>query len=254
MEIRERIDALKTAALQNIQVSARRGESEHVLECSRKLELIQALEARYRSLVGDLAALEEPRPERLVFGHADLGHADPGHADRVHSDPGHADPGNVDLGRANPERGGGGHAGEDDAPLSRRRMGEKRRLELVEKLRLLRIHLLRLKGPIFMSPSGVRLGIAYASEAQEGKYFPGLPDAGFNHAILRCEAAGGEIADISLPKSFLSQYGPSLSKSHGQVKFNVARRGREFFLIVPGAGAVSVEAYRDDFTALRGRV
>jgi hypothetical protein len=48
----------------------------------------------------------------------------------------------------------------------------------------------------------------------------GSPVGGFDHAVLLCERETGDTVEFWLPKSFLEDYGKSMSHSGDQLKFN----------------------------------
>jgi hypothetical protein len=112
--------------------------------------------------------------------------------------------------------------------------------------------LTRIRGAYYESPSGLRVGIAYAHEKeQNGKWFLGLDDGAFEHAVLLCESKNGDMVHLSLPREFVGKCGPLLAKVNKQRKFNVASYAGEYFLLVPGQGRVSLSPYLDNYKGLR---
>ena len=111
------------------------------------------------------------------------------------------------------------------------------------------------KGQVFRTGHGTRVGIAPASESNKyrDRWFLGLPENGFDHAVLLCYGCNGKLTHFSLPKEFIDKHSQTLSRKNGQLKFNVRRRGEEFLLLVPRRGPVSIEAYRDNFAGLTAR-
>lgn len=140
---------------------------------------------------------------------------------------------------------------ENEAGLSSKERGRRRRLEFIRVMARKGVLLEAIRGATFMAPSGLRTGIAFAREVQKDRWFLGLPEGGFEHAVLLCETQGGRLIHFSLPKEFIARHEPSLSRKNGQVKFSLVRRGGEFFLQVPRRGRVSVNSFRDDFSRLR---
>jgi hypothetical protein len=100
-------------------------------------------------------------------------------------------------------------------------------------------------GAIYSSSSGQRIGIAVATERKPDRWFLGLTDGEFDAAVLVCESASGQAMDICLPKKFFAQYGRYLSRSGGQIKFNVARRKGHILLKVPSQTPQRVDQYVD---------
>ncbi len=111
------------------------------------------------------------------------------------------------------------------------------------------------KGQVFRTERGTRVGIAPASESNKyrDRWFLGLPENGFDHAVLLCYGCNGKLTHFLLPKEFIDKHSQTLSRKNGQLKFNVRRRGEEFLLLVPRRGSVSIEAYRDNFAGLTER-
>lgn len=138
----------------------------------------------------------------------------------------------------------------DDRTLSAKERGRRRRDGFVQTLANMGVTFQWLKGAIFRSPRGVRVGVAYARESNKDKWFLGLAENQFAHAVLLCEESSGKMIHFSLPKEFMRDYGESLSRKNGQIKFNVFRRGGEFFLHLPRRESVTIEAFRDNYSGL----
>ena len=119
--------------------------------------------------------------------------------------------------------------------------------ELAEK----GIHLRQMKGTIYETQSGQRIGIAVATERKPDRWFLGLPLGGFDHAILLCERETGDTVDFWLSKNFFDDYGNNMSHSGDQMKFNIARRGSGYVILVPGTSGVSSSTFRKDYMLLK---
>jgi hypothetical protein len=137
-----------------------------------------------------------------------------------------------------------------DQEVSAKERGRRNRDDFVGTLSSKGCSLAPLKGAIFRSPRGLRVGVAFSREGKPDKWFLGLPEDGFEHAVLLCEERSGRIIHFSLPKEFLEEHGNALSRRDGQVKFNVSRRREAFFLQVPRRGLVTIEPFRDNFSGL----
>jgi hypothetical protein len=132
--------------------------------------------------------------------------------------------------------------------------GRYHRDTFVESARSRGIALEPVKGSIFKTPTGTRVGIAYAHEGNRrnrDRWFLGLPENQFDQAVLLCEGAGSEVTFFSLPRDFMHQRGTGLSSKDGQVKFNVFRRGSDYCLLIPRQPAVSLEPFRDRLSELK---
>lgn len=100
-----------------------------------------------------------------------------------------------------------------------------------------------LKGSIFTTAGGKRVGIAVATERQHNRWFLGLPEDAFSAAVLLCQTNNGRTLEICLPEAFFDRYGRQLSRSSGQVKFNVVNRDGRLFLTIPGISPVAIDQY-----------
>jgi len=98
------------------------------------------------------------------------------------------------------------------------------------------------KGVVYRTQSGSRVGIAAATETGPNRWFLGLPDTQLDCVVLLCRT-DKEVLDFVLPMTSLSHVWPRLSRSGGQVKFNVSRRNGTYQLQVPGAGSLEMGAY-----------
>ena len=134
--------------------------------------------------------------------------------------------------------------------LSSRELGEKIRQEFLSKRQAEGIQLQLIKGKtIFRTRSGKRVGLAVATERQPNRWFLGLPDGGFDHAVLLCQRENGEIIDIPLPEKFFEQY--TMSQSKGQLKFNVVNRGSGLLVLVPGTDGINAKSLASDYSFLK---
>jgi len=113
--------------------------------------------------------------------------------------------------------------------------------------------LTKTKGALYRNSHGETVGIAYAQEKayRKARWFAGLPTGKFDCVAILCEPIQGELFAICLPTTFIRQHLPQFSKSNiGQVKFNVLKRGDNFFLDIPNVGNVDVTKHRNNFSLL----
>jgi hypothetical protein len=124
-------------------------------------------------------------------------------------------------------------------PISERKSaiakGNEVRKKYIEELEINHgIRLTPIKGKtIFSNENNNRVGIAYASEVNPNRWFLGLPENGFEHAVLLCEDNSKNLKACILPNAFFQEYGKFLSRSNGQLKFNIQKRYDNYFVIVP---------------------
>ena len=133
---------------------------------------------------------------------------------------------------------------------SARAHGREIRESFLAKLAKGDIYLQHSKGTIYKTTSGQRIGIPVATERQPDHWFLGLTVGSFDHAVLLCQRDNSEIIEIRLPRKSFEQYGNAMSQSKGQVKFNVARRGNQYFVQVPGTSGVSASEFSSDHSFL----
>lgn len=213
----------KMELLEKISTAAREGMSEVILSASDKLRKVEILISRYEQLEVEIVALK--RDEGL-----------------------HVNKGEI--------------IGSVMKPMSTispctsfktvRENGREIRKVFLEKLLQLDIHLQLVKGEtIFRTKSGEKVGIAVATERQPDRWFLGLPEGAFDHAVLLCQRGSGDVVEIRLPKGFFSKYGSALSESKGQVKFNISRKGNGYAVKVPGIGGVNPADFSSDYSFLK---
>jgi hypothetical protein len=107
-------------------------------------------------------------------------------------------------------------------------------------------------GAIFFAPKlRLRIGVAYAHEGgRTNRWFLGLEEGKFDHAVLLCESKSGRVTHLSLPREFIAKYGSSFPRKDGQLKINLVMRGGEFCLLLPPGRPINVEQFRDNFYGL----
>jgi len=215
MQTPKRLQEHQEALLRDIEAAAREGNAAAVLALQKKLETLASLIRRQQEIDRTLALFER----------------------------------DLAAGPETPVTTTEGLAFDDDRGSAKER-GRRRRDEFVRTLSSRGVVLHRVKGALFRSPRGTRVGVGYGRESKNDRWFVGLPEDGFDQAVLLCEDRSGRVIHFSLMKEFMDEYGDALSRKNGQVKFNVVRRGGEFFLHVPKRGPVTIEAFRDNFSGL----
>jgi hypothetical protein len=202
--------------------AAHRGESVEILVASERLQKVEALIARYEKLLRDISDLDEDgtnSPETDDVSQEFV----PAKKKEPHNM-------NAATGRD---------------------IGTTERTGFLKKLSESGIDLLHIRGTIYETHSGHKVGIAVATERQPDRWFLGLPYNGFDHAVLLCKPDRGETVNICLPQSFFKEYGADMSQSGGQIKFNVTRRGNGFAITVPGRDSVSVSRFIGAYSPLQ---
>ncbi|MDR3567267.1 MAG: hypothetical protein P4L43_04490 [Syntrophobacteraceae bacterium] len=213
----------KTRLLGSIAEAAQRGDSQDVLKSGGRLEKVESLIRRYDNLVRDISSLKEaPGSEVVSYDQASRPMQKKAERKNISS-------------------------------ASGRALGKTIRSTFLKELADRGIRIRQVKGTIFEALSGKRIGIAVASEAIPDRWFLGLPLGGFDHAILLCERKIGDnttVEDFWFPESFFEEYGNRMSHSADQIKFNIARRGEGYVLLVPGTQGVRCSAFRENYRLL----
>ncbi len=212
----------KTVVLGRIAEAAKRGDSQEVLARGDRLEKIESLIRRYENLVRDISSLDQGGSVPSAVSPLPEDQATQQGSERKSRD-----------------------------STSGKGAGKTIRSAFLEGLSENGIRLRQVKGTIYETESRRRVGIAVATERKPDRWFLGLPLGGFDHAILLCERETGGILEFWLPKSFFDDYGNSMSHSGDQVKFNIARRGNGYVVLVPGTDGVSTSAFRKDYSLLK---
>jgi hypothetical protein len=221
MDALAKLEKERGQVLSRIAEAARNGKAENVMRDCTRLEQIESLIHRYAGLVDEIDNLARPTEEV-----------------------------NTSTGDNAPTK-SQAFSQVDVVTRSSRAFGSRLRKSFVEKLSRLGIELRQGRGTIHLTPSGSRVGIAVATERRPDRWFLGLPVGSFDQAVLLCYSEAEGVIEICLPPSFFSSYGDRMSKSNGQMKFNVARRGKVFNLLVPGSGDVGASEFLGKYSSLR---
>lgn len=217
MDTKKQLLQEKTNLLNQIVKFARLGKSQEVLTVGERLNKVETIISRYEKLLIDISDLfSEPLKNTPVDS-----------KDKMVNDP--------KILNMAPGRG----------------YGKTLRMLFLKKLSEKGIHLENIKGSIYKSQSGHKIGIAVATERNPDRWFLGLPLNGFDNAVLLCKPEEGDIIEICLPKNFFDEYGNKMSQSAGQLKFNLARRGSGYVILVPGTGGVNVSKFQRDYSVLQ---
>lgn len=222
MDAKNQLTHEKTKLLTQIAEAAQRGESQAVLAVGERLGKVEALFARHEKLLRDISDLDTPSHKSQPLEETREGSR---------------------LLRNKDVR-------ELDA-ASGRGIGRTIRMDFLKKVSEHGIDLRHIRGSIYETKSGHKVGIAVATERKPDRWFLGLPLQGFDHAVLLCKCDTRDTVEICLPKNFFAEYGDNMSQSGGQIKFNVARRGSGYAILVPRTDGVSVSKFLGDYSLLK---
>ncbi len=110
--------------------------------------------------------------------------------------------------------------------------------------------LAQVKGRVYANASGSMFGMAMATEAKGGnKWWLGIPDQQFSSIALLCQD-GSTWLEFILPSAALTPVWPRLSRSAGEVKFNVKRENLRYVLTVPGYGPFDITRFLGNYGPL----
>jgi len=222
MDTKNQLMHEKAKLLKQIAGFAQRGNSQEVLVAGEKLKKVESLIDRHEKLLRDVSDLENEDPRIQLLQSTRIGNG---------------------LARSN------GLRRLDVA--SGRGIGKEVRMDFLKKAAEQGIHLEHIRGSIYETKAGHKVGIAVATERNPDRWFLGLPINGFDHAVLLCKHDTGDTAEICLHKHFFDEYGGKMSQSGGQMKFNVVRRGGGYAILVPGTDGVSVSKFLGDYSLLK---
>ena len=208
--------------LSNISIAAGQGKTGKVIFESEKLEKIEILITKYKRIALEFEELKGCNSKN----------DGPVTSSNFHSSAGAVEPSRSSV-------------------TDVRARGHRIREKFLDKLMTEGINLRRVRGKtIYQTNSGKLVGIAVATERQPDRWFLGLPENGFDHAVLLCQQESGEVMEIILPDEFFRKHKISLSRSKGQVKFNVIKRSNDIFLQVPNTNGISVLSRIGEYVGL----
>lgn len=107
------------------------------------------------------------------------------------------------------------------------------------------------------TPLGLWIAVPVATERRPHRWFLGLPEKevlerinkGGVVVVLLCEQGSGSILDIVIPSHKVIEIVGSLSKSGGQLKFNLRKVGSRYQLVMPGTNPLDVSDYLGDVSS-----
>jgi hypothetical protein len=106
----------------------------------------------------------------------------------------------------------------------------------------------------YHTEGGTSVGIAFANELDRpqlvNKWFLGLKDEPTDVVVLLCRDKEGDLHDFIVRVTELRSSWEGLSRSGGQVKFNIHRRKSEFLLSIPGGDPVTITKYIGNYRLL----
>jgi hypothetical protein len=133
--------------------------------------------------------------------------------------------------------------------LSNKARGNRLREEWLQNAMNRGVRLHHVKGVVYETESGKRVGIPSASEVLLNKWWLGLPDERFDFVVLLCQPKAGELLDFVLPSELVAKVWPLLSRHGDHKKIHVEQSGINYKL-EPGAGFFPIKEYLSRFEVL----
>jgi len=217
MDAKKQLMQERTKLLNQIAEFAQHGESHEVLAAGERLNKVESLIDRYEKLVHDISDLDTDFLQNTRMDSRNS---------RVKNLKG------------------------QNFVAAGRGIGKGIRMDFLQKASEKGIYLENIRGSIYKAQSSDKVGIAVASERKPDRWFLGLPLKGFDVAVLLCKLDSGDTIEICLSKNFFDAYGEKMSVSSGQMKFNVARRGSVYVILVPGTDGINVSKFLGDYSVL----
>jgi len=218
MELKTRIENLKSKILKNIEEAAKRGNTEKILSNSKIVEEAERLIKRWEEINSAVNALEKGANS--------------------------TDEHTIDFERV--------PASKDIHEFSHKQKGKIRRNEIIRELKTMGVSLFPVGGTTYKTKNGNLIGIASASERLPNRWFLGLPLKSYSSVVLICENKSGELLNFILPKDFLNSNIDKMSHDeYGQIKFNIVLKGESYQLRIPDEGFANIDNFRDNYIPLR---
>jgi len=135
--------------------------------------------------------------------------------------------------------------------LSYQAAGAIARSKWVEGLRLQGITLSG-RRKRYLSAQGLSVGLTFANELPRfiDQWFLGLRDEPTEIAVLLCQSLAGQLHDIVLPASCLSDVWQYLSRHGNEVKLHVKKNAKRLLFLVPGNKPLDVTGYVGNYEPL----
>ncbi len=93
-------------------------------------------------------------------------------------------------------------------------------------------------GVTYQTTMGKVVVLPSATEQRPDRWFLGIADERPDVVVLLCQKEEGALLEFIIPSAMISKVWRDLSRSGGQVKFNVSRTGSDYWLVVPRQGKV----------------
>jgi len=135
----------------------------------------------------------------------------------------------------------------------RRQIGQDARSRFVALGSRAGFRLMPLGGKAYQTSSGKKVGITFANELEgrPDRWWLGINDDHYDVVVLLCNQQSGSMLDFILPFEDIRRLWPSLSRSAGEVKFNVIREGETYSLSMPPQRRESISRFLGNYGPLK---
>lgn len=145
------------------------------------------------------------------------------------------------------------------AVTSNKERGRQVRDRYITHLEQAGIRIEQVKGMWAKTGGDLWAAMPFANEQRPNRWFLGLREAdvaqrtskGGVVVVLLCQSNTEGVQDFVLPQGKVEEIVPHLSRSQGQLKFNLKRVGSRYHLVIPGRPAVDVSDYSGAVSVLR---
>jgi hypothetical protein len=138
---------------------------------------------------------------------------------------------------------------ESNKEMSPKMRGEIKRNEFIKNIEKEGIKINHFKG-VKYKINGQIIGIAYASERKNSRWFLGLPPEDYAAIILLCETNTKQLHDFIIDKDLFKVVKNGVAiDSNGGLKFNIAHKYGEYTLIQPHGNNIKIT---DHIHSLKG--
>lgn len=133
-----------------------------------------------------------------------------------------------------------------------KQIGKEKRQAFIEEANKKGIILTLEKGLLYRNNSGGLVGIAYASERSENRWFLGLPNKEYNTIVFICENNFLKKTYFIFPSTFCKKYKDKFStdKKRYQCKFNISCKNGMYTLTIPDIKPIAINEYINKFDNL----
>jgi len=140
------------------------------------------------------------------------------------------------------------HVQNIETRLTRKGLGKLRREEYISELEHQGLSVKLVNSVWGSLADGSWVAIPFAQEWRRDRWFLGLPEKDLREKgrvfiVLLCQYPSGSTFDIVIPPDVVTSLVGRLSKSKGQVKFNLRKLRNRYLLVIPSSEPLDVSDY-----------